>query len=264
MGLILCIETATEVCSVALSLDEKILGIKESVARNVHSAMLTVFIDEITKESGTNFSDLDAIAVSMGPGSYTGLRIGIAAAKGLCYALDKPLIAVPTLQAMAKGMSDKLLMTSDKSGDDIPDPGSRIYGQPPPGLPQPGEESSRIPHLLCPMIDARRMEVYCAVYDQSFAEVNATKAEIVDGSSFSELLAKQSIVFAGDGADKCKATLGHHENALFLDGFQASARYMTGIAEMKLSKQLFENLAYFEPFYLKDFIAGKPRVKGLQ
>jgi len=240
MALILCIETATDICSVALFRDENILGIKESAIRNVHSAMLTVFIDEIAKESLTTLKELDAIAVSMGPGSYTGLRIGVATAKGLCYALDKPLIAVPTLQAMAAGMN--VVMT-------------------PPLHPSPSrggaeEKSSRIPDLICPMIDARRMEVYCAVYDLSFAEVAGTKAEIVNESSFSELLAKHCIVFAGDGADKCKQSLGNHENAKFMDGFQASARYMIGFAEKKIKEKQFENLAYFEPYYLKDFIAG--------
>jgi tRNA threonylcarbamoyladenosine biosynthesis protein TsaB len=234
MALILCIETATEVCSVALARDEKLLEIKESSARNVHSAMLTLFIDEIIKSSGFLITELDAVAVSMGPGSYTGLRIGVAAAKGLCYAIGKPLIAIPTLQAMAVGMNDQLPMTNDQSGI-----------------------------LLCPMIDARRMEVYSAVFDQKNREIRKVCAEIIDDFSFQDLLTEHIVAFGGEGAEKCKSVLGDHPNALFIDGFKASARFMTGLAEEKFRQNKFESLAYFEPFYLKDFVAGKPRVKGL-
>lgn len=230
MALILCIETATDVCSTALLHDGKILGTRESSIRNAHSAMLTVFIDELIKSSGSLITDLDAIAVSMGPGSYTGLRIGVATAKGLCYALGKPLIAVPTLQAMAAGI-------------------------PPP--------ASRIPHLTCPMIDARRMEVYCAVYDQEGNELREVRAEIIGEGSFGDLLENNFIVFGGDGAEKCRHLLGAHPNALFLDDFQTSARFMNSQANNKYLQRDFVDLAYFEPFYLKDFVAGKPRVKGL-
>lgn len=241
MALILCIETATEICSVALFRDEKLLSVKESSARNVHSSMLTTFIDEIIKTSGCQYSDLSAVAVSMGPGSYTGLRIGVATAKGLCYALDKPLIAVPTLEAMAVGMT------------------------PPPAPPQRrgGSAEIVIPTLVCPMIDARRMEVYAAVYDQKFNEVRKVKAEIIDEYSFQEFLANQTVVFGGEGAEKCKPALGNHPNAIFIEGFTASAQYMSGIARRRFREEHFENLAYFEPYYLKDFVAGKPRVKGL-
>ncbi len=240
MALILCIETATEVCSVALFRDETLVGIKESSARNVHSAMLTTFIDELVKSSGIHFSSLDAVAVSMGPGSYTGLRIGVATAKGLCYAIDKPMIAVPTLQAMAAGMT------------------------PPPAPPQ-NREGSRggIQTLICPMIDARRMEVYSAVYGMDNTEIREVRAEIIDASSFGEFLQEKRVIFGGDGAGKCKELLGNHPNAFFLDEFKASARSMIVFAAEKLRRNQFENLAYFEPFYLKDFVAGKPRVKGL-
>jgi tRNA threonylcarbamoyladenosine biosynthesis protein TsaB len=242
MALILCIETATEVCSVALFRDEELLGIRESSARNVHSAMLTTFIEEIITTSGLSLGMLDAMAVSMGPGSYTGLRIGVATSKGLCYALDKPLIAVPTLQSMAAGMS------------------------PPPAPPQNREGSAEmvIPTLTCPMIDARRMEVYAALYDEDNREAREVRAEIIDEFSFQEFLVGNRVVFGGDGAEKCKLFLGNHQNAVFLDGFHASASFMTCIAMEKYRQQQFENLAYFEPFYLKDFVAGKPRVKGLR
>jgi len=159
----------------------------------------------------------------------------VASAKGLCYALDKPLIAVPTLKAMASGM---LLM----------------------------EEVTRHPSpvtLLCPMIDARRMEVFCAIYNSEGNEIRETRAEIINKNSFSEIFKEYSIIFAGDGAAKCKSFLEEHENGYFLDDFQTSARYMIHLAEKKILSGDFENLACFEPRYLKDFIAGKPRVKGL-
>jgi tRNA threonylcarbamoyladenosine biosynthesis protein TsaB len=233
MGLILCIETATEVCSVALSGDGKILAVRESAARNVHSSMLTLFIEEIIKSSDLTIDKLDAIAVSMGPGSYTGLRIGVATAKGLCYALGKPLIAIPTLRSMAEGMNYKLQVTNDKK------------------------------ILFCPMIDARRMEVYSELFDKAGNTVREVRAEIIDAWSFQEFLADHTVVFAGEGAEKCKPSLVGHPNALFLDGFMASAVYLAGLAETRFRQKQFENLAYFEPFYLKEFVAGKPRVKGL-
>ncbi|MEI7897958.1 MAG: tRNA (adenosine(37)-N6)-threonylcarbamoyltransferase complex dimerization subunit type 1 TsaB [bacterium] len=238
MALILCIETATEVCSAALFRDAEILGIKESSVQNAHSAVLTTFISEIFQTSGFSPGDVDAVAVSTGPGSYTGLRIGVAVAKGLCYALDKPLIAIPTLQAMAEGMT-------------------------PPLLPSPKWGGVGGGVLFCPMIDARRMEVYCALYDNDIKEIREVRAEIIDEFSFQEFLADHPVVFGGEGADKCKPFLEANPNALFLDSFRASAKFMIGLAEEKFGQQRFENLAYFEPFYLKDFVAGKPRVKGL-
>jgi tRNA threonylcarbamoyladenosine biosynthesis protein TsaB len=228
MPLILHIETATIVCSVALSKDGQLLALKESETKNSHSSELTLFIDEVVKSPGFVLADLDAIAISEGPGSYTGLRIGVATAKGLCYALDKPLIGIPTLKAMAAGM---------------------------PHTPSPS--------LYCPMIDARRMEVFSAIFDDKGNEIRDTRAEIIDENSFHEYLAKNKMVFAGDGAEKCKQYLENHPNAVFLSGFKPSAKFMIAFAEEKYSNQLFENLAYFEPFYLKDFVAGKPRVKGL-
>jgi tRNA threonylcarbamoyladenosine biosynthesis protein TsaB len=241
MALILCLETATEVCSVALFYNGSLLEIRESSARNVHSAMLTTFIVEVISSSGKNYSDLDAVAVSMGPGSYTGLRIGVATAKGLCYALGKPLIAVPTLEAMAGGMT------------------------PPPSPPQSREGSAEIviPTLVCPMIDARRMEVYCAVFNSEGKEIREVRAEIIDEFSFQEFLEGGMVIFGGDGAEKCKSLFENHPHTLFLDDFRASARFMLPVAAEKFNAGRFENLAYFEPFYLKDFVAGKPRVKGL-
>jgi tRNA threonylcarbamoyladenosine biosynthesis protein TsaB len=232
--LILNIETATGVCSVALARDGQLLGLKESNMKNSHASVLTLFMDEVIKTADIALSDLDAIAVSEGPGSYTGLRIGVAAAKGLCYALEKPLIGVNTLRAMAIGMVH----------------------------PVPADQPAYI--LYCPMIDARRMEVYCAIFDEKGKEIRETRAEIIDENSFMEYLGKNRIVFAGDGALKCRPLFDKHPNAVFSEDFQASARFMISLSEEKFSQKNFEDLAYFEPYYLKDFIAGKPRVKGLK
>ena len=236
MPLILNIETTTGVCSVALSRNGELIGLKESDSKNSHSSELAVFIDDILKTEGIDASSLDAVAVSEGPGSYTGLRIGVATAKGICYAKDLPMIGVNTLQAMSMGMHH---------------------------APVPAPEG-KYSTLLCPMIDARRMEVYYAIFDENGKEIRETCAEIIDENSFMEYLAKNKVVFGGDGALKCRSLLDKHPNAIFLDNFQASAKYMVSLSEEKFKQKKFENLAYFEPFYLKDFVAGKPRVKGLR
>jgi tRNA threonylcarbamoyladenosine biosynthesis protein TsaB len=173
--------------------------------------------------------------VSKGPGSYTGLRIGVSTAKGLCYSLDKPLISVNTLQAMAWGMSTLYSQTPDCVKD----------------------------ILFCPMIDARRMEVYVAFYNQNNEEIRATSADIIDEYSYTDILAKQQVIFGGNGSDKCRDILDSYPHASFLNNFQPSAKYMISLAEDRFKKSEFEHTAYFEPFYLKDFVAGKPKVKGL-
>jgi tRNA threonylcarbamoyladenosine biosynthesis protein TsaB len=236
MAVILLVETATAVCSVALSKDGTLLGIRESVSRNAHSSSVTVFIDAVMSEAGVPLGQLDAVAVSMGPGSYTGLRIGVASAKGLCYALDKPLIAVPTLQAMANGL---ILSAS-------------------------GPSSDRKIEYVCPLLDARRMEVYSAIYDKDLREIRGTRAEIIDGNSFEVILRDHNLIFGGEGSEKCKPVLSHHENAWFIEAFETSARFMIPMAEEKFGSGRFEDPAYFEPYYLKEFVAGKPRVKGLR
>jgi tRNA threonylcarbamoyladenosine biosynthesis protein TsaB len=235
LSTILSLETATNVCSVALSCNGQLLSLHESSVKNVHSSTLTTFIEESFKSAGIKTSDIDAVAVSKGPGSYTGLRIGVATAKGLCYALDKPLIAISTLKSMAVGIQNLQLQTPN----------------------------SKLQTFYCPMIDARRMEVYCAIYDSDGNEVRKTLAEIINETSFSEILIKNTIFFAGDGAAKCKPFLEENRNAFFLDDFLVSSRYMIHLAEQKFLAGEFENLAYFEPYYLKDFIAGKSHVKGL-
>ena len=224
MGLILQIETATTSCSVALARDKKVLAFKEIDQRNIHAEVITVYIDGLLKQTSLSYADLDAIAVSCGPGSYTGLRIGVSTAKGLCFALDKPLIAVETLAAMAS---------------------SAVRGLKDPNT------------LLCPMIDARRMEVFTAIFNAAGEVIRPTAAEIIDGKSFADILAGNKVLFLGDGAEKCREVLGGHTNASFLTGFANSAVDLTAIAADKFEKQEFEDVAYFEPYYLKDFIAGK-------
>lgn len=226
MSLILQIETATTSCSVALAEDGKVLSCKTINQRNIHAEVITVFIGELFAENGAAFQQLDAVAVSSGPGSYTGLRIGVSTAKGLCFSLDKPLVAVETLQAMAAGYLLRAKEAQDK-------------------------------FLLCPMIDARRMEVYTALFDQDLNRIKPTSAEIINQESFAAILNQHKIIFFGDGALKCKAILGNHPNAVFIGDFINNAADFTRLAAEKFRLQQFEDVAYFEPFYLKDFIAGK-------
>lgn len=218
--MILQIETATTVCSVALANQGKLIAVKEVNERNIHAEVITVFIDELLNSAGVKYNQLDAIAVSSGPGSYTGLRIGVSTAKGLCYALDKPLIAVETLEAMAGGLNSLGIYTDA---------------------------------LLCPMIDARRMEVYTALFDTSGNTIKPTAAEIIDENSFAVELTQNKIVFFGDGAAKCRGVLSG-SNAIIVEDFYNSAAHLTQKAYQKYQAGLFENVAYFEPFYLKDFL----------
>jgi len=233
MTKILHIETATQVCSVGISDKGKCIAIRESLLANSHAEMLTTFMAELIKEAGWKYDDLDAIAVSKGPGSYTGLRIGVSSAKGLCFSLEKPLISVSTLKAMAFGMAKLVGITDEKV-------------------------------LFCPMIDARRMEVYSAIFDKNNNEVRKIKAEIIDVDSLSDYLKDHIVYFAGDGAEKCKESFENQSNARFLDDFQITSKDMIEITTRKFEENQFEDVAYFEPYYLKDFIAGAPRVKGLK
>ena len=237
MGLILSLETTSAACSVALAADGVLLKEQSNHAANIHASYLTLFLESVIRDSGHSFDDLDAVAVSMGPGSYTGLRIGTAAAKGLCYAIGKPLIAVPTLQALAWGMKQQMTI----------DP----------------HYISPVNDIFCPMLDARRMEVYCGLYNSTIDEIREVRAEIIHENSFGEYLDQNRIIFGGPGADKCKSLLAGTRNTFFIDQIRLSATYMIPFAEDKYFTAKFENLAYFEPFYLKDFVAGKPRVKGL-
>lgn len=235
MAYILCLDTATPVCSVALGRDGKTWAVRESARKNVHSTLITSFIQEILSETGFDLDKLDAVAVSKGPGSYTGLRIGVSTAKGLCYALGKPLIAISSLRALAYGMARRIRK----------------------------QEAEAEKLLFCPMIDARRMEVYAAFYDAGNELVRDIQADIVTGDSYNEFLALHKVVFFGNGAAKCRQLLGVNPNAVFHEDFVSSATHMTELAEERFYQKQFEDSAYFEPFYLKDFIPGVPKVRGL-
>ncbi len=228
MSLILQIETATQTCSVALAENGVLLNVIEKTDRNIHASNITLFIEELLKLSKKSIKDLDAIAVSMGPGSYTGLRIGVSTAKGLCYALDIPLIAINTLESMASGFKSKCFSVQPNT-------------------------------LFCPMIDARRMEVYCAIFNDNLESIIPTEAKIIDELSFKETLDNHMIYFFGDGAAKCEDVLGLHLNARVMDDYQNSAKDLTIPAFEKFNAKDFVDVAYFEPFYLKDFIAGKKK-----
>ncbi len=227
MSTILQIETATSVCSVALAVDGKTIAVKEQQAPNIHAASLTLFIEEVMQVAGLAYTDLDAIAVSKGPGSYTGLRIGVSTAKGLCFALDKPLIAINTLEMMTSGF---------------------LAHQP------------EFRGLVCPMIDARRMEVFTAVFDLALNEVAPTQAKIIDHQSFETLLQKHNIAFIGDGAEKCKSAIVGPNANFYSQNFN-SANHMSELAQQALLNNTFEDVAYFEPFYLKDFVFTTPKKK---
>lgn len=227
MATILQLETATQVCSAAISVNGETIALKEQMASNIHAGSLTLFIKEVMDMANLKFADLDAVAVSKGPGSYTGLRIGVSTAKGLCFAMDKPLIAVDTLQMMAGGF---LSQQEDYDG------------------------------LVCAMIDARRMEVFTAVFDTDLNYTSVTEAKIVDEHSFAPELASGIVTFVGDGALKCAAVI-QHPNAVFSELNFNSAANMSGLAFKAFNNSQFEDVAYFEPFYLKDFVLTTPKKK---
>ena len=228
--LILCLDTATGICSVALTRAAQVVACRENSDGNSHAKTLLPFVEEVLNDAGVKPQELSAVAVSMGPGSYTGLRIGTSTAKGLCYALDIPLIAVPTLQIIAAGAAANL----------------------------PADSSA----VLCPMLDARRMEVFSALYDHNLNAMSDVASYIVNENTFAETLAQHPTVFCGDGMEKCRALLQSHPNAIF-DGTPLSARHIAGIALKKFNEKQFEDLAYFTPLYGKDYVAAKPHVKGL-
>ena len=231
--MILCLETATSVCSVALNDGCCTIALRETEGQNAHSEKITNFIREVMEVANIDYSQLDAVAVSKGPGSYTGLRIGVSTAKGVCYAADLPLMAIDTLEAMAYGMKEKL--------------GSQIAEN----------------DLLIPMIDARRMEVYAAIFDANLNKIEDTAALVIDENAFENLRKDHHLWLFGDGAPKLAKLFDNQPNISVIDGFKPSAAYMRPLAEKALREHNFVDVAYFEPFYLKDFIAGKPHVKGL-
>ncbi|QNK61465.1 tRNA (adenosine(37)-N6)-threonylcarbamoyltransferase complex dimerization subunit type 1 TsaB [Pedobacter sp. PAMC26386] len=227
MVTILQLETATQVCSAAISVNGETIALKELAAQNIHAGSLTLFIQEVMGKAGLSYADLDAVAVSKGPGSYTGLRIGVSTAKGLCFALDKPLIGVDTLKMMAKGF---LQANENYAG------------------------------LVCPMIDARRMEVFTGLYNSELTEVLPVEAKIIDETSYQEQLKNQLITFIGDGAMKCSGTI-LSPNTTFSDLNFNSAINMSSLAYAAFTAADFEDVAYFEPYYLKDFIITQAKKK---
>lgn len=227
MPKILSIETGTAICSVALSKGNNLVALRESCENIAHSSKLSIFINELLEQENLCVADLDAITVSEGPGSYTGIRIGVSTAKGLCFGADKPLIAVGSLLSLVNIAIEEMK----------PDPKT----------------------ILCPMIDARRMEVYTALFNSNAEMFSSVFAQIVDENTYSELLKTNTVLFFGDGADKCKTVI-NSPNAIFAD-IKASARGMIAAAVKKFTNSDFVDIAYFEPFYLKDFVATTSKKK---
>jgi tRNA threonylcarbamoyladenosine biosynthesis protein TsaB len=219
MALILSLETSTKVCSVALHKNDELLTTGEIHIAQSHASKLAPLIEKAIHLASAKVSEIKAVAVSAGPGSYTGLRIGTSTAKGLCFAMGVPLIAVNTLDLLAFQMSR--VVTTDT--------------------------------LLCPMIDARRMEVYCKLFDRQLTEIHPIEALEIQGDSFSEILKTRQIIFFGDGAGKCQAII-RHPNALFIDSIYPMASYLGFMAAQKLKNNQVEDLERFEPFYLKEFL----------
>jgi tRNA threonylcarbamoyladenosine biosynthesis protein TsaB len=227
MALILSLETSTTVCSVALHNNGKLVASAEMHKEQSHASKLAVLIDQVVKLVDIPISAIQAIAVSEGPGSYTGLRIGVSTAKGLCFALGIPLLSVSTLSLLAKQIQLKAILDNA---------------------------------WLCPMIDARRMEVYCQIFDSEINVLRPIEAKVIDEESFRESLSDHKIIFFGDGAAKCKSVITH-SNAFFISDIVPSAKELGFLASEKFSRNEFENLVTFEPFYLKEFLIKKPADK---
>ena len=227
MSCILNIETSTNVCSVALSQDGVCLYEDVNMEGPSHAQVLAGYVKDAVSFADSHAIPIDAIAISKGPGSYTGLRIGVSEAKGVAYGRDAKLLSVPTL----KLLTVPILLGHEELPEDA---------------------------LLCPMIDARRMEVYCALYDRALNEVVQTQALVIDSDSFKVYLDKQPIYFMGNGADKCVETI-QHPNAHFIKNIVPRAKNMIPLAEMAMAKEQIEDVAYFEPFYLKEFVATKSK-----
>ncbi|MCX6183209.1 MAG: tRNA (adenosine(37)-N6)-threonylcarbamoyltransferase complex dimerization subunit type 1 TsaB [Bacteroidetes bacterium] len=222
MAVILNLDTSTKLCSVSVAKDGVLLSLKEEYDDNYsHAEKLNVFIEAALSEAKISFKELNAIAVSKGPGSYTGLRIGVSTAKGLCFGLGIPLLAIDTLKSLSYGASSHPEYISGS--------------------------------LLCPMLDARRMEVYSQIFDEKGNELRGIEAQIIDENSFAD--STQKMFVFGDGAQKCMSVLSN-SNISLLPNIQTSAQWMITFSEAQFNAKAFEDVAYFEPFYLKDFIGG--------
>ena len=227
MACILHIETSTDVCSVAVSQDGACIFHEEDHSGPNHAVKSGTFIDEALSFIDSHLIPLDAVAISSGPGSYTGLRIGVSTAKGICYGRDVKLISVPTLQLLCV----PVLLREKVQEEDA---------------------------LLCPMIDARRMEVYAQLFDRSLHEVRPIQADIVDGETYRQYLDQHPVYFFGNGAAKCMETI-NHPNAHLIENVEPLAKWMFPLAEKKFLNEQYEDVAYFVPFYLKDFVAKMPK-----
>lgn len=230
MATLLLLESATTVCSVAVSRNGVLLALKEQSGEYAHAENLSYFVESCLQESAVGLHELDAIVISKGPGSYTGLRIGVSTAKGFCYSLNIPLIAISTLEQMAHGA---------------------ISLHP--------EIKSETNALLCPMIDARRMEVYSALFTTDGSIQSEIAANIIDSDSFQAERHDHRLYFFGDGAEKCKISLAPSDTCVYFNDVFPSAKNMIELADKAFQEKRFEDLAYFEPFYLKEFVAGKKK-----
>jgi len=228
--MIICLETATNLCSVALCDSAGVISLRESNESKSHASTLTVFIEEILRNQGIRARDLDAVAVSKGPGSYTGLRIGVSVAKGIAYGASIPLIGIETTHSMLCGITGRENFIAENESNTF----------------------------FCPMLDARRMEVYYAIYDSGGNKIKEISAEIINEETFAGFPESQKIIFFGDGALKCKEVI-NRQNAFFQTDFKISASFMHKPVFEAFKNLIFEDVAYFEPFYLKDFITSKPR-----
>ena len=227
MSCILNIETSTDVCSVAVSNDAECIFNQEDHSGPSHAVKLGEFVDEALSFIDNHAIPLDAVAVSCGPGSYTGLRIGVSMAKGICYGRGVKLIAVPTLEDLCVPVLLRELVKEEDA-------------------------------LLVPMLDARRMEVYAQVFTRALKEVRPIQADIVDENTYKEYLDEHPVYFFGNGAAKCMETI-NHPNAHLIEGIEPLAKYMFPLAEKHIAMQQYEDVAYFVPFYLKDFVAQQPK-----
>jgi tRNA threonylcarbamoyladenosine biosynthesis protein TsaB len=227
MSCILHIDTSTEACSVAVSENGAVIFHKEELEGPSHSTLLAGMVEEALSFTDNHAIPFDAVAVSCGPGSYTGLRIGTSMAKGICFGRDLKLIAVPTLELLCVPVLLRELVAEDDA-------------------------------LLCPMLDARRMEVYAGLYDRGLKPVREVRADVVDADTYRQWLDERPVYFFGNGAKKCMDTIGH-PNARLIDGIEPIAKWMQPIAERRFLQQQYEDVAYFVPFYLKDFVAIKPK-----
>ena len=228
--MIICLETATNLCSVALCDNAGVISLRESNESKSHASLLTVFIEEILRDHGIKARNLEAVAVSKGPGSYTGLRIGVSVAKGVAYGASIPLIGIETTLSMFWGIT-----------------GSKYF-----------IAKSEMNSLFCPMLDARRMEVYYTIFDSAGNRIKDISAEIISGDTFVNFPESQKIIFFGDGALKCREVI-NRKNALFAVDYMISASHMHKPVFQAFKDHHFEDVAYFEPLYLKDFITSKPR-----